>query len=271
MSPSQASSWSLLLLALAWALPLSAAPEPSSAEALFEAGQAAARAGNHALALDRLEAAVRLAPGNLRYGTELRQTAIAAKAFDRSVDFFAALAEAHPSSATVALGYGFALVDKLPAAFKLSQVGLAKKAMAQFERSANLEESWLARYSLGNVKIYFPRFFGYTESGIADLKRAVAESESQARRSYQALAWAALGDGYWRVGNLVEARKSWQRGQELFPGDSRLVTRLELDDSGLDRFLSQLLRPETRVATDLAEIWREGWQEACGCDPRAAQ
>ncbi|HRC86839.1 MAG TPA: hypothetical protein PK413_14620, partial [Thermoanaerobaculia bacterium] len=228
-------------------------------------------AGNHALALDRLEAAVRLAPGNLRYGTELRQTAIAAKAFDRSVDFFAALAEAHPSSATVALGYGFALVDKLPAAFKLSQVGLAKKAMAQFERSANLEESWLARYSLGNVKIYFPRFFGYTESGIADLKRAVAESESQARRSYQALAWAALGDGYWRVGNLVEARKSWQRGQELFPGDSRLVTRLELDDSGLDRFLSQLLRPETRVATDLAEIWREGWQEACGCDPRAAQ
>lgn len=230
---------------------------------------AAVENGELERALEELEEAVAAAPDNLRLGSEYRQAAIRAGAYDRALAFFEKLVAKHPGSANLALNYGYAHVDKVPAAGSVTQVILANRALTQFSRALELEESWLARYTRGNGYLFWPRIFRRTALGIADLERALELAAGMERRSYHAAAWAALGDGHWRLGDAARAGRVWEEAIGLFPGDERLLARLSRTGEELDAFLEGELSPATRVATDLRELWEEGWQGACDCDPGA--
>lgn len=233
------------------------AAEPAAAE-LFASGMEAAEAGELETALERLERAAAEAPEELRYGAEYRQVAIALAEYERAIAFFEELASEHPDSAAVRLNWGYAYVDKIPAAGAVTQVILANTALERFTEAIEREESWLALYTRGNSYVYWPPVFGRTELAIADLERAVALSEEEPK-PYHVHAYAALGDAWWRLDDLERAREVWQRGLERFPGTQALEERLALDDApdhgALDRFLEAHYQVGQRVDTTLRELW----------------
>jgi hypothetical protein len=57
-------------------------------------------------------------------------------AYDRTLDFFAELSAAHLRSAHVQLNYGYAYVDKIPAAGATTRVILASKASSASPRQS---------------------------------------------------------------------------------------------------------------------------------------
>lgn len=254
-------SWLAALLAAACvsAAPAAAGPAPS-AETLYRQGLEAAEAGDLPTALDRLERAAAAAPDELRYGAEYRQTAIRAEAYDRSIDFFERLAAEHPEVPEVHLQRGYAYVDKIPAAGAVTAVILANTALGHFTEAIEREESWLALYTRGNSYVFWPAVFGRTKLGIADLERAVAMAEARDPRPYHAHAYAALGDGWWRLEDLERAREIWQRGLERVPDSAELAERLARLDEGpeaLDAHLEAHYEIGTRVDTSLRELWGE--------------
>lgn len=227
---------------------------------LFAAGMAAAEAGETDRALDLLEAAAALEPDNLRYGAEYRQAAIAAEEFDRSIHFFKRLAKRYPESADVRLNWGYAYVDKIPAAGAVTQVILANTALSKFTESLERDETWLGLYTRGNSYIYWPTIFDRAKLGIDDLERAVEMSAQEEPRGYHAHAYAALGDGWWRLGDIEKARAAWQAGVDRIGDVPYLEERLALEGEELDAYLSELYAIGKRVGTDLRELWAEGAQ-----------
>lgn len=242
---------------------------------LFAEAQAAVEASDYEAALAKFEAAVAAAPDNLKVAAEYRQLVIRTGKYDRALTFFEQQTAKHPRSAHLALSRAFALIDSLPLAGKFSQMRTANAAIDEMTRSLALGESWLVLYSRGDCRIYFPRLFGKTGPGLADLERAKAlvlaqEKAGQPKREYHALTWVALGDGHWRNGDVVKARQSYREGLERYPSDARLKQRLGLEGAALDKFLEKFLTPTERVPTHLRDVYGpDGWQGACDCDPGA--
>ena len=238
-----------------------AATRASSPEALYREARASAEAGDLKTALDRLERAVADEPGSLRWGAEYRQMAIRAEAYDRSIDFFEALAEEHPGSPEVRLQWGYAYVDKIPAAGAVTAVILANHSLEHFTEAIEREESWLALYTRGNSYVYWPAIFGRTKLGIADLEKAIEMSEaSGVAKPYHAHAYAALGDAHWRLDDLDTAGEVWRRGLERVPGAPSLTERLAKLEAGgeaLDEYLGAQYEIGKRVDTSLRELWGE--------------
>lgn len=233
----------------------------------FSAGLAAVASGNLPAGVALLEAAVQAAPNNLRYGAEYRQAILQTAEYDRSVALFEKITGEHPELPYAWMNLGYAYVDKIPSAGAITQVILANTALGHFSKAIELDGNWLALYTRGNSYLYWPKIFGRTALGMADLERATALARQRPRRSYQALAWVALGDGYWRLDELDKARNAWREGLELYPGDERLAGRLSLGDTELAAFMDEHFATSTRVGTDLRELWHAGWEEACPCDP----
>jgi tetratricopeptide (TPR) repeat protein len=253
----------LLVGALAAPQPALAGPQPAPAKApaspapaaAFAAGERALAAGDLPAALDRLETALAADPDDLRYASEYRHAAIRAGAYDRALDFFDRLVAAHPGSAYAWLNYGYAYVDKIPAAGAITQVILANDALKKFSRSLELEQTWLALYTRGNSYLYWPKIFGKAPLAVADLERAVAMSKAEPKRVYHAHAWAALGDAYWRTDQPQRARATWAEGARQFPDDEKLRARLARDGEELEAYLADQLDRTRRVDTDLHEMW----------------
>ena len=251
--------WSLLaFVAAAAAQPAPrAVPAPAGGAADYAAARAAAAAKDCPTALDRFEAALRADPENLRYGSDYRQTAIACARYDRAIAFFGQLLAAHPDSAHVLLDAGYAYVDKIPTAGAVMQVILGNHAVADFSKAVDLEPSWLALYTRGNIYLYWPRFSGRTALAAADLERAVALGKREEKRLYHVRAWIALGDAYWKLDRLAESRKTWQLGLAEFPGNARLLARLSKEGDELHALIEGELDPDRRVDTDLSVHWEE--------------
>lgn len=243
-----------ILLSLLLPLVL-AAPAAADPEADFQAGEQAAAARDYAAALPRLEAAVAADPENLRYVSEYRMTVIAAKAYDHALDFFKKLVEDHPQSAAAALNYGYEYVDKIPAAGSITQVILANDALTWFNRAIELKPTWLALYTRGNSYLYWPKVFGRAPLGVADLEAAVRMSQQGPKRPYHVRAWIALGDGYWKTGDLEKARATWTAALKLFPDDPELKARLAREGDGLKEYIEGKLDPNVRVDTNLKPVW----------------
>jgi tetratricopeptide (TPR) repeat protein len=197
-------------------------------------------------ALDRFETELRADPDNLHLGAEYRQAVIESEAYDRCLDFFEELTRLHPASPNLLLNYGYAHVDKIPTEGAITGVILANTALTHFTTAIELSESWLARYTRGNSYLYWPTIFGRTRQGIADLERAVELSGQVEKRPFHAHAYAALGDGYWRLGEYEKMRDVWRTGLELFPGDPDLQE--------LEAFYEEHFAMTTRVETDLREL-----------------
>jgi tetratricopeptide (TPR) repeat protein len=229
-----------------------AAADPATS---FHRGLLAMAQGDPEAALDLLERAVRAEPENLHYGAEYRQAAIAAEAYDRSIDFFALLAQEHPDLHVVFLNWGYAYVDKIPAAGAITQVILSDRALGRFTAALDRQETWLGLYTRGHSYIYWPAIFGRTLPGIADLERAIAVAEDLQPRAHHAYAWRALGDGHWRLDDLERARQIWRQGSARFPGDPGLEARLQpATDEELEALLQGEYEIGRRVATDLREL-----------------
>jgi len=202
--------------------------------------------------LARLEAAVTADPEDLRAASDYRKAVIRTGEYDRCLAFFDRLTAAHPQAANAWLNYGYAFVDKIPAAGSITQVILANDALKQFTKAIEIRKSWLALFTRGNAYLYWPKVFGRAPLAVADLEEAVAlaRAEPKPKRIY-VRAFVALGDGYWKTDQLEKARAVWKEGLERFPGDPQLEARLARDGDALAAYIEDQLDPNRRVDTDL--------------------
>ena len=216
-----------------------------------------AAAEDQTAALPQLEAAVAADPENLRAASEYRMAVIKAGAYDRCLAFFEKLVADHPQAANAWLNFGFAYVDKIPAAGSITQVILANNALTQFSKSIELRKSWLALYTRGNSSLYWPKIFGRAPLGVADLEEAVAIARKEAKKKpVYARSFVALGDGYWKTDQLDKAKAVWQEGLTLFPGEPQLQARLARAGKAeeLEAYINDQLDPNQRVDTNLLPL-----------------
>ena len=205
--------------------------------------------------LSKMETALAAEPNSLRLGSEYRQAVIKANAYDRSLKFFEKLVADHPKAGNAYLNYGFAYVDKIPAAGSITQVILANTALSHFTKSIELEPSWIGYYTRGNSYLYWPKIFNRAQLGVADLEQAMKLQKADKLRSYHVRAYISLGDGYWKTDDLAKAKTVWQEGRKLFPNNAPLQARLSKEGDDLKTYIDDVLDPNKRVDTDLHELW----------------
>lgn len=214
-------------------------------------------AADEAALLPQLEAAVAADPENLRAASDYRMAVIQAGEYDRSLGFFEKLVADHPQAANAWLNFGYANVDKIPAAGSITRVILANNALTQFSRSIELRESWLALFTRGNSYLYWPKVFGRAPLGVADLEKAVdiARKDEKKKKVY-ARSFVALGDGYWKTDQLDKAKAVWQEGLKLFPDEPQLQARLDRagKPEDLQAYIDEQLDPNQRVDTNLLPL-----------------
>ncbi|MES1241627.1 MAG: tetratricopeptide repeat protein [Acidobacteriota bacterium] len=223
-----------LLILLAW--PASAAPSDTPT-------------------LPQLEAALAADPNDIRAANDYRRAVIQAGEYDRAIAFFKKLVADHPRAPYAWLNYGYAYVDKIPAAGSITQVILANNALTNFTKSIELERSWIALYTRGNSYLYWPRVFGRGPLAVADLEEAVAVSKKAPQKKVYVRAWIALGDAYWRTDQPDKAKAAWREALALFPGDPQLEARLARDGEELEKYIYDQLDPAKRVDTNLSPLW----------------
>jgi tetratricopeptide (TPR) repeat protein len=186
-----------------------------------------------------------------------RQAVIQAGEYDRAIAFFGRLVEAHPQSANAFLNFGYAYVDKIPAAGTITQVILANSALTRFSRAIELRPSWIGFYTRGFSYLFWPRIFGRVPLGLRDLEKALEIQRAEAKRPFHVRTYVALGDGYWKADDLPRARETWQQGLKEFPGNTALERRVQADAAALSAIVEQALDPAKRVDTDLSELWSQ--------------
>jgi tetratricopeptide (TPR) repeat protein len=245
---------------------LTASAAGPSGEDAFQEGIQKIEARDWDKALDLLETALTADSDNLRYGSEYRRAAILRaeslhgnegkpEDFDRPIKFFERLVAANPAAANAFLNYGLAYVDKVPTVDALTRVSVANAALSEFGRALELRPSWVGYYTRGNSYLFWPKFFGRTKLGVADLETAVRMQKPAAQKPYYAHAWVALGDGYWKIDDLEKARAAWSEGLKQFPDTPALKERLSRQGDDLKTIINDALDPRKRVDTNLKNIW----------------
>jgi tetratricopeptide (TPR) repeat protein len=237
-----------------WVLILACAAAAAANDA-FRRGQEALAAKDYSTALPAFEAALAAEPDNMQYASEYRQAVIKAGQYDRCIKFFEKLVADHPKSANAYLNFGFAYVDKIPAAGSITQVILANTSLTQFSKSIEIQPSWIAYYTRGNAYLYWPKIFNRAPLGVADLEEAMKIQKADQKRSYHVRAYVALGDGYWKVDQLDKATVVWKEGLERFPDNAHLKARLSKEGDELKALLDDVYDPSKRVDTNLHELW----------------
>jgi tetratricopeptide (TPR) repeat protein len=232
---------------------LTLAVGPAAAQGPAAAGAGATEAAEARLKL--LETALAAAPDDLRAANAYRMAVIETGHYDRALAFFEALVADHPTSSNLHLNYGFAYVDKIPAAGAITQVILANNALNQFTRSLELEPSWIGYYTRGNSYLFWPKIFGRTPLGVADLEQALGMQKTGPLRHYHVRVYIALGDGYWMMDDLEKAVATWKEGAALFPDNGVLRSRLTARGDGLRSLIDGSYDPAKRVDTSLEDLW----------------
>jgi tetratricopeptide (TPR) repeat protein len=233
----------------------------------FGKGEEALAAKDYATAVSALQEAVEADPDSIRNASEYRQAVLrqtvaahpkegAVGDFDKEIGFFERLVVAHPTSGNAYLNFGFAYVDKIPAAGSITQVIMANNALTQFTKSIDIKPTWIALYTRGNSYLYWPKIFGRAGLGVTDLEKAYAIQKSEPKKSYHVRVFISLGDGYWKTDNLDKAKGIWKEGLVQFPESQSLKDRLAKQGDDLDKYINDVLDPNKRVDTDLKELWR---------------
>lgn len=210
----------------------------------------------------RFEAAVAAVPDDLRAGNDYRMAVIVAAKndknllkYDRAIAFFSKLVADHPAASNAHLNYGFAYVDKIPAAGTITQVILANNALGEFTRSLDLHPTWIGLYTRGNSYLFWPRIFLRTKYGIADLEEALKMQKADQKRPYYVRTYVSLGDGYWKMDDLAKATAAWREGLAEFPESAALKSRLEKQGDDLQKLIDDAYDPSKRVDTSLQDLW----------------
>ena len=205
----------------------------------------------------QLEQALEAKPDDLRAGNDYRMAVIQSGQYDRALASFKKLVAAHPTAANAHLNYGFAYVDKIPAAGSITQVILANNALGEFTRSLDLRPSWIGYYTRGNSYLFWPRIFNRTHLGVADLETALKIQRVEPKRPYHARVLVALGDGYWKMDDEAKANATWREGLQLFPDDPALKARIGKSGDELKAVFDSVYDPNKRVDTSLKDLWTE--------------
>ncbi len=237
----------LLCAAVAWA----------DGEAHYMDAAKAAASRDFTTALNEYEAALADNPDSVKYASEYRMTVIEAKEYDRCIKFFEKLVADHPKSANAYLNYGFAYVDKIPAAGTITQVILANTALSNFTKSLELSPSWIGYYTRGHSYLFWPKIFGRTPLGLADLEQAMKIQKSEPKRPYHVRTYISLGDAYWKMDDLAKAKATWEEGLSQFPDNAQLKARLSREGDDLKTYIEDVLDPSKRVDTNLVELWTD--------------
>jgi len=206
--------------------------------------------------LSKLEAALEARPNDLRAGNDYRLAVIQSGQYDRALKFFDGLTGRQPKAANARLNYGFAYVDKIPAAGAITQVILANNALTQFSEALKLERSWIGLYTRGNSYLYWPPIFNRASLGIADLEQALQLQRTQKKQNYHVRVYVTLGDGYWKVSQPEKALATWKDGLNEFPDNPDLKARLSRQGSELQTLVDSAFDFTKRVDTNLQDLWR---------------
>ncbi|MBS1857000.1 MAG: hypothetical protein JST11_16645 [Acidobacteria bacterium] len=232
----------------------------------FDKGMKAISARDYPAGLSLLESALTQEPDNLQFGSEYRQAILkyARKIhpkegqpadFDRSLKFFEGLMAKNAGAANGWLNFGFAVVDKIPAAGAISQVILANSALSYFTKSIEAKPSWIAYYTRGVSYLFWPKIFGRAPLAVADLELAMKMQKTLPPRGIYVRGYVALGDAYWKNDELDKARAMWSEGLKLFPDSTQLKDRLAKQGDDLKTYLDDVMDPSKRVDTDLKDLW----------------
>jgi len=202
---------------------------------------------------DDLERVITADPENLAVAAEYRQDAIAAGAFDRSIDFFEKLARRKGSGPNVQISLALAYVDKVPVAGDIRRLYLGRDAINALTRSITQRPTTTAYYIRGLINLYYNRFiFNRTDKGVADLEHALAMAPPDAPPLLMRRIYTALGDGYFRLEQAAKARETWSAGLAKFPDDAGLQERLSKSGPPLADVVTTALSAGRRVDTTLA-------------------
>jgi tetratricopeptide (TPR) repeat protein len=205
--------------------------------------------------LASLERAIAADPENLRVAAEYRQLAIAAKAFDRSIDYLANLAKQPNAGPNLAISLALAYVDKVPTSGEIRRLYLGRDALNALTKSIERRPSVLAYYLRGVVNLFYNNLiFKRTPRGLEDLKQALALVTPQTPPALTARIYASIGDGYWRLEDRPKAREIWTTAIAKFPDDSELKRRLDADAEKVRWVVSDALSASTRVDTTLRGV-----------------
>jgi len=210
--------------------------------------------------LDALEKAVQAQPDDLKTANDYRMAFIKVnqlKVYDRAIAFFDKLVAANPGAANAHLNYGFAYVDKIPAAGSITQVILANNALGEFTKALELKPTWIGYYTRGNSYLFWPRIFGRTQLGVNDLQAAMKMQKEGPKHFYYARVYVALGDGYWKMDNTDDATKTWKAGLAEFPDNAALKARLAAQGDALKAIMDDAYDPAKRVDTSLKDLWSD--------------
>ena len=202
-----------------------------------------------------LEQAIAADPENLAIAAEYRQQAIAAGAFDRSIDFFEKLAKRKGSGPNVQMSLALAYVDKVPVAGDMRRLYLGRDAINALTKSLAQRPTATGYYVRGLIDLYYNRFmFNRTDKGVADLEHALAIVPADASPILVRRIYTALGDGYFRLDQLAKARSTWTAGLEKFPDDAALQERLAKSGEALADVVTTALTASHRVDTSLSGV-----------------
>ena len=219
--------------------------EPVSGAAAYQDAIRAVAGKQYDTALAKFEAALSADPDNLAYGNDYRRAVIQSKQYDRCISFFEGLVAGHPDAANAYLNFGFAYVDKVPDVGAVSQLILASKALPLLSKAVELRPSWLGYATRGNSYMYWPRVFNRTPLAVADLQQAMRIQKADTKRAYHVRIYVSLGDAYWKLDDMTQARAAWRDGLEQFPGHPPLRVRLAAtSDDELKSIIENTYRSE---------------------------
>ena len=205
--------------------------------------------------LASLERAITADPENLRVAAEYRQLAIAAKAFDRSIDYLANLAKQPNAGPNLAISLALAYVDKVPTSGEIRRLYLGRDAINALTKSIERRPSVLAYYLRGAINLFYNNLiFKRIPRGLEDLKQALSLVTPQTPAALTARIYASLGDGYWRLEDRPKAREIWTTAIAKFPDDSELKRRLDADAEKVRWVVSDALSASMRVDTTLRGV-----------------
>ena len=231
-----------------------------------ESGPAAAAAlapGEIEAILSGFEKRVSQQPGDLILAGKYRLECVKLGQQERSVRFFERLAEKHPAVPNVRLQLSASYVDKIPSCGGMATVvckgTLARRALDQMDMLLADEDNWWpAVHSRAMNHLHWPRALLHSVASARDFRKLIEIQSAEGKpdqRSYYVRAYVGLGDALVKDGKFAQARKAWNEGLALYPGNRDLQGRLALvtSEEALE-FVEKVRNLEQQIDTDFSFV-----------------
>ena len=161
----------------------------------------------------------------------------------------------------VRLQLAAAHIDKIPTcggmAAIVSKGTLARQALDQTDILIADDESWWpAVYSRAMNHLHWPRALKHSDASARDFRKCIELQNDPGppdARSYYVRAYIGLGDALAKDDRFAEAKKAWQEGLAIFPGNSDLEERMALKTREEARtYVEKVRNLEKQIDTDFS-------------------